>query len=364
MEPIIWWTVPEFAPVSGPDQANALGSALDSFRQAHAGQPVTVRVRPAHGPGGVTAFLTAAARAAPDSLPNLVVLPLDVLADDAVQAVLLASWDQLATKELQGLFPFAATSVTNRDGAAMGLPFAVDVVHLLTRDTAPPAAWSELGETGRWLVPAPAPDCRSLSPVLALAAAASPAASRLDGSDVAGLAGPLDALGRAYRARRVLPGPVAEGPAGAWDALLGGEAPGAAVSGGLFIHQQAGQPQLAWGPSDPDQAVRGAGCGWAFAIPARNDRRADRAAELARWLVAPARNAWVMDAGYLPATREQWRSNVGRALEEQADPGYVSFLKAQLEAAVPVVGPAGWASTLTSAYAEALGSQPTAASKP
>ena len=146
--PIVWWTVPQFAPGAQSDAPWALDDVLEAFGQANPGLELDVRVRPAHGADGIARHALAAQRAAPAALPDLVALPLDVLADDELRSWVTARWDDMATEELQGLYPFAAASVNDVNGNAVALPFAVDVMHLASRSSDAVEAWSLVGSAG------------------------------------------------------------------------------------------------------------------------------------------------------------------------------------------------------------------------
>jgi hypothetical protein len=310
-------------------------------------------------------YLGAARRVAPGDLPDLVTLPLEAVRDEEISPLLAAVWDQVPAASSDSLFPFAATSVAGTEGQALALPFAVDVVHLVSRAEAGPASWSALGAAGPWIVPYPAAECRALSPALALNQAEGGEAAALERVAPSLLQPALGFLAEAARAGEVAAAPEGSDVGrGAWSAFLQRKAKGVAVSGGTFVRYQSSFPALAWGPP-PDSRSTGSavGCGWALAVTAPDPARVLPAAALARWLTGPQQGGWVVAAGYLPAQRDAWAGGAGRGMAATAGADYLLFLQSLLDSALPVRGSGQWEQSLAAAYDAALrGAAPAAGS--
>ena len=353
---LVWWTVPAFAPAE-PDAAGAPGAleaALDAYRVEHPAVDLRIGVKPAHADQGITAQLKAAARAAPAALPDLAVVPLDALLDPAVRALAQPWPDELALEPAQ-TFPFAATGAWDADGRMLALPFAVDSVHLVSRGVTPPATWAAMQAAGPWVVPAPTPSCRALSPLLAFYAASGGVLSELPDVDPEAWQQALAFIRRAAAGGSMAASDVIDPAAGPWQALMEGEVRGAAIAAAGFLRHEGAFPELAWGPlPGPERPVTAVGCGWAMVIATQTPQRAVTAASLARWLTAPERRTWVVEAGYLPAEREEWAAAVSRAVDPSPETAYLTFLEAQLAAAAPVARLDTLAAAWSVAYEAAL----------
>ena len=254
--------------------------------------------------------------------------------------------------------PFAAASVTDVNGDAVALPFAVDVMHLASRSSDAVEAWSLVGSAGPagpYILPYPEADCRALSPILDLGVAAARTTSELDADDAELLEPALAAFFSAVRSGRVeLPEAGPDTAATAWDRHRSGIGSGAVASAAALLRDPAGTAGLAWGPPAAPDRPNSVGCGWALVITSTDPERTEGAARLGRWLVAPPNGDWILAAGYLPAAREQWPASIDRAAADRADPEYLAFVRDQLESAVGVAGSIGWSEALAASAVAGL----------
>ena len=353
--------MPQFAPASDDAPPTALDEASAAFSQAHPGVDVQVAVKPARGDGGIAPFLAMTARVAPSARPDLVVLPLDAFALPGLEGTLVP-WEASADSAFD-VFTYAAESVgLTADQAPSGLPFAVDIVHAVTRGSEPPGSWGGVADAAPFVLPAPSSDCIALSPLLAFYAAS--------GGEIAALpdASP-DALDEslAFVSTSVADGVMvalpnaAESGASQVQSQLEAAATSAAVDAAQYVPVQEAQPDWAWGPlPGPERPAPVIGCGWAFAVTATDPDRAAVARQLAEWLTDRERRSWVVERGALPADRTDWAATVVDAVPAPPEAAYLAYLEAQLQAAVPIFSLDSWGGTFTDAYEQALAGEPSA----
>lgn len=139
------WLPPEFNPAQGTRAAEVLRERLAAFEQQH-GVKITVRIKDVSGPGGLLESLTAAAGAAPLTLPSVIALPRSGV-EAAAAASLIQPLDGLSTVIDEPDWYAYARDLGMVNGAAYALPFAGDALLLAYRPsqiTTPPADWESI----------------------------------------------------------------------------------------------------------------------------------------------------------------------------------------------------------------------------
>ncbi|MDA1330343.1 MAG: extracellular solute-binding protein [Chloroflexi bacterium] len=138
------WIPPAFAPSGGDLEDAILQDRLDAFHVVHPNVQVQVRLKVEEGEGGMLAALQAANQAAPLAMPDLVLLPSDLLPAAAEQGLLIPL-DGLLSESLGGDWFGFGTEMVERGGQTYGLPFAGDafvLIHRLSAISDPPHTWN------------------------------------------------------------------------------------------------------------------------------------------------------------------------------------------------------------------------------
>lgn len=154
----IWWPEP-LARVDQPEllaEGGALAALIEAFVQAEAGVfDIDFRLKSATGPGSIMATLSSASMVAPSALPDVTLLRREDLLLAVQQGLALPLESYLATGVTDTLYA-VALDLSQVNGQLYGLPYMLDVLHLIHRD---PAAedWTFgaiLGRGDRLLFPA------------------------------------------------------------------------------------------------------------------------------------------------------------------------------------------------------------------
>lgn len=145
------WLPPQFDPSYDSPAAVLLQEHLQAFAARRPGLQIDVRLKSLEGPGGMLNSLATASSAAPTSLPDLVLLPYELLAPAVLKGLLkpVTNLDKLNSSS--ALYPFA-DELAHLQNSAYGIPMAGDALVLVYRpleEEAPPADWEALTTTGR-----------------------------------------------------------------------------------------------------------------------------------------------------------------------------------------------------------------------
>lgn len=140
---LLLWVPPEFDPANGTRAGRLLQTRLDEFAERR-GVDIEVRVKALNGSGSLIDSLSAANAAAPLALPDLVLLPHDLLETAALKGLLIPMDEMIAPLEESDWYEYARqlAAVQNIN---YGLPFAGDALLLLYRPvvvTEPPHNWA------------------------------------------------------------------------------------------------------------------------------------------------------------------------------------------------------------------------------
>ncbi len=297
--PLRVWLPPQFSPDPASPAGALLKARLDQFAEAHPEIQLIIRIKAETGPGGLLDSLKSTAAAAPDALPDLILMPLPILERAAADGLLAplppldADWYDFAQQ------------MAGEDNAVYAYPFAADALVMIYRASAadpPPRDWTTaLGLSSPLIFAAGSPDALF---TLALYQAAN--GDVLDEDGHARMAVPtLTAILEFYaqaHAQGILP---------AWslDLLDEGEAYQAFREGRAdFV--------ISWLSNYLPEAVPGVGAaglptaggvpytlvrGWSWVIGNPSDAQRALATELLQYLSAPEFMAlWTAAAGYIP----------------------------------------------------------------
>jgi hypothetical protein len=351
---LVIWTVPPFAATRSDGSPTDLGTLLEAYTDAHPDLEVAVKVRPERGPAAIDVFVAAARRAVPDTLPDLVTLPLAAISATVAADLVAPLPSGRAAGGTDSLFPCAAQVIPARTPTLGVLPFALNILHTVARDGQGPPKWSAVGQPGRYLVPGDGP------PALGLLGAWY--------ASVGGMVDTLPAVDRPavlaltrFVADRVARGDLAVGASdggdrGTWNALLADPSiAAAAVPAGVFVTQQPAFPALGWSQlPGRDGPASGLAWGWAWVLTARDPQRRARAADLAEWLTARPQRMWVTHTGYLPASSDDFAADLRAAIDPPPAPAYLSFLANALARARPVAASGPWTDDWSAALGDLL----------
>ena len=148
------WVPPEFDPSADTQTGDLLQSRLDAFTNRRPGVQIEVRVKALTGVGGMMETLSAASAAAPLSMPDLVAMPREMMADAALKGLLLP-YDNL-TDFLESADWYAyAQDMAFIQNSIYGMPFAGDAQVMVYRTDLlpePPEDWQTTIENGIPLV--------------------------------------------------------------------------------------------------------------------------------------------------------------------------------------------------------------------
>lgn len=136
------WVPPEMGPEGDKAASDILLAQLQQFSDLHDGMTVNVRVKAASGPGGLLDALTATSAAAPEALPDLIVLSRSDLETAALKALIYPLDGLTSTPDDADWYTFAR-DMALLQGSTFGVPFAADALTLVYR----PAAFPEFPTT-------------------------------------------------------------------------------------------------------------------------------------------------------------------------------------------------------------------------
>ena len=304
---------------------------------------IAVVTKPAYGEAGIAAFLRSTAHVAPDRLPDLCILPLELLAGLRDEGLIQPIADPLLEGRAADAFPFAMR-LTGDGKTLWALPLAVDLLHAIGRDVPVPGRWQDLPSGAPMVMPlGGAATPPELAPLLALYGAAGGDVAALPVVDAAAARSGFALLAAGLATGRIGLPQEGRSPRSAWNSFAAAQPPGAVVSSGAVIDHQADYPGMSWAAlPGPDGPAAPLAWGWAVALTAREPTRAAAAVELLQVLTAPEHTADLLSAGLLPAQRDRWAARVTDALDRAPTPDYLSFVQGQLEQARGLGGIEHW----------------------
>lgn len=147
------WVPPEFDPANETRAGRLLQARLDEFTERRS-VDIEVRVKALNGPGGLIDSLGGANAAAPMALPDLVLLPHDLLEIAALKGLLIPMDDMIDPLDGSDWYKYAQ-QLAFVQNSTFGIPFAGDSLLLLYRPAAiatPPHDWTSALETASPLI--------------------------------------------------------------------------------------------------------------------------------------------------------------------------------------------------------------------
>ena len=147
------WVPPEFDPANETRAGRLLQARLDEFKERRS-VDIEVRVKALNGPGGLIDSLGGANAAAPMALPDLILLPHDLLETAALKGLLIPMDDMIDPLDGSDWYKYAQQLAFGQN-STFGIPFAGDSLLLLYRPAAiaaPPHDWTSALETAGPLI--------------------------------------------------------------------------------------------------------------------------------------------------------------------------------------------------------------------
>jgi multiple sugar transport system substrate-binding protein len=126
------WLPPEFDPKGNNIASGLLKARLDEFTAENPGMSVEIRVKAQEGTGGMLESLVAANAAAPQVLPDLVLLPRPLLESAALKGLLYPYDGLTSLLDDQNWFEYAR-QLAHLNTSEYGIPFAGDAMVLAHR---------------------------------------------------------------------------------------------------------------------------------------------------------------------------------------------------------------------------------------
>jgi len=140
------WTVEAVSPEAEGDPGVVFGNGLTAFENTYPDIQIAVVLKNDSGKGSVLDYLRTTSQAAPHVLPDLVVLNMVDLAQVARTGVVVPLDGLLSPSLVDDLLP-GARAAGIVDGQLMGIPFEMDVEHLIyntNKVTSTPIVWTDI----------------------------------------------------------------------------------------------------------------------------------------------------------------------------------------------------------------------------
>jgi multiple sugar transport system substrate-binding protein len=140
------WTVEAISPRAEGEGGRVFGSGLRAFENTYPDISISVVLKNESGKGSVLDYLRTAGQAAPSVLPDVVVLNIVDLAQ-AARTGLVVPLDGLVSPLLVSDLLPAARAAGTVDGQLVGIPFEMDVEHLIyntNKVTSTPIVWTDV----------------------------------------------------------------------------------------------------------------------------------------------------------------------------------------------------------------------------
>ncbi len=341
------WLPPEFDPEGNSIASGLLKARLEEYAAENPEVRLEVRVKALDGPGGLLDSLVAANAAAPLVLPDLVLLPRQLLESAALKG-LLYPYDGLTNiLDDQSWFEYAR-QLAHLKASTYGIPFAGDAMilahHPSLLETPPRNLVTALSLGEVLLYPATDPQALfTLSMYQAEGGSMQDAQGRpsldeaplmkiLEYDQLASLAGVMPYSLTQY-----------SNDAQVWEAFLGNPYPMAVTwASAYFSHMQIAQGDLAMAPLPTlDGVPFTLATGWSWVLAGQDPARRALSVKLVEYLVEKDFMAeWTYAAGYLPPRSDalqSWREAEARQVIEQIS--YSAWLMPSADL-VATLGPA------------------------
>lgn len=340
------WLPIQFDPNANTLAAGLLNERLKQFAGLHPELTLDVRVKETSGAAGLLASLSAAAAAAPQTLPDVVALPAPLIEAAALKGLIHPLDDLSGALVNSDWFPYAQT-MGSLQGETFALPFAADMLVMVYRPEAfepsRPEDWADLLEAARPLG-FPTADAQALFSLFLYQSAGGQVIDP-DGRPTLQLE-PLAqtlALYQQAAAAGVMPAAAYDSDQTAWEAFLNGETDLVITWAARYRSlppQTARQYALAVFPSLSSLPFSLA-TGWGWSLAGASPERRLLAVQLAEFLSAvDFLGAWSQVSGYLPPRRaalDAWPPGSLQGLALQLSPNAVLL---PTEDVIAVIAPA------------------------
>ncbi len=144
--PLTLWTVEAVSSLAEGEAGRVFDEGLSAFEVAYPDVSVSVIVKNASGKGSVLDYLRTASQAAPSVLPDVAVLNTVDLTQVARAGIIVPLDDLVSPFLADDLLP-AARAAGTVDGQLVGIPFEMDVEHLIyntNKVASPPVDWTDV----------------------------------------------------------------------------------------------------------------------------------------------------------------------------------------------------------------------------
>jgi ABC-type glycerol-3-phosphate transport system substrate-binding protein len=303
---LILWVPPQFDPGDDSEAGSIFLNQLDDFRAAFPRMEVEVRVKSLEGPGGMLENLQTAGAAAPQVVPDLVLLPRDLLETAAAEELIYPLEESEVFFTQEDFYPYAF-GLSQVGGIPYSVPAAGDVMALAYKTDVtegPLADWAAVLDTEKALA-FPAADPRALV-TLALYESDGGELARVDDSyalDRVPMMNVLNFYSQAQDAA-VMPYWLAqfETEQQSWEAYRQRQATLALTWTSIYLQNGSLNTSLAPFPTR-DGVPYTYGRGWAWAFTRSDIPRREAALTLLDYLTAPEfLGEWTAAAGYVPVS--------------------------------------------------------------
>jgi ABC-type glycerol-3-phosphate transport system substrate-binding protein len=331
------WTIEAVSAEAEGEAGEIFGRGLEAFEDTYPDVTVAVALKNESGKGGILDYLRTASEVSPSVLPDLVVLSTTELAQAARSGLVVPLEDWISPALVADLLP-AARQAATVDGQLVGIPFEMDLEHLIyntNKLSATPITWTDvISSNTTYVFPAKGRNGLVNDSFLVQYLALNGRLQDDDGRPWLDEQALRSVLGYYWMGveRGVIPPNVLSigAPEDIWPSYVSAEVGIVHVTSHHFLRDRGvlRTTQFAAIPTrdgTPLTIARGR----ALAVVTRVPERQAVAARLIEFFMAPDNNAaWNQTRAYLP-TRYAAFSKVG-----QDDP-YWPFLQQQLEVAVP-----------------------------
>lgn len=330
------WFVEEVSPQADTPDGTILAEQLAAYDTGRLNLTLNVETKSPSGQGGTLSYLRTGRGVAPTVLPDLVVLPTELLAT-AAEENLIFSLDELVSQEMRDdLFP-AASALSQVDGQVIGYPFSLwNLTHMVSRGEVfgevTPTTWDGLLAADDATFVFPGAGIPGAEMVLQLYLAAGGKLADEAGQATLEVEPLVEALSHFTRGRIRGHIPLQSSNMTtfeqSWEAYRSDLANVVQTGSEQFLAERGADldGRAAALPGDEAQ-LASLLRGWAYAVSTPDPERQILVAELLGWLVEGSNlGEWSLAAMKLPARRsafEQW------PVEDE----YIAFLLEELESA-------------------------------
>lgn len=333
----VW--IPPMIGARTEEGAQVLADQLQDFNGKHLDVTVKVEQKQARGAGGILSYLRTGRSVAPGLLPDVIILPTDLLPTAGNENLIVPLDDEVDSIDMEALFP-AAQQLAQPQENILGYPFALSgLPHLVYNSnvltSTLPLTWERLiSDPERNLVmPAGGSDGAVLAMQFYLDAGGQ--VENEDGQpllELDALTVALNALQEGRDSNFIVPQSSSVSTEDqAWQIFLGGGASIVRTTSDHFLGANtAGLPIEYTVTPGIDRPLTPLTSGWAWAISTSDPARQALANELILDLIAaPNLSTWSQESDILPARRDALAAWSG-------DGAYTGFIQQELERADPM----------------------------